>query len=63
MLRRRDPSIGVVGEEKDTDGPLENASSAPLKWSFRAVILTRLACEDQKGNPNSSFASNQLVNM
>lgn len=47
MWRRR-TSIGVVGEEKDrdTDGPLENASSAPLTWSFPAVMLTRLACED-----------------
>lgn len=48
MWRRR-TRIGVVGEEKDrdTDGPLENASSAPLTWSFLAVMLTRLACENQ----------------
>jgi hypothetical protein len=61
LWRRTDTGIGVVGEEKDTDGPLENASSAPLTtWSFRAVIPTRLGCEDQKGNPNC-FVSNQLV--
>jgi hypothetical protein len=59
VWRRWDTSIGGVGEVSD-DGPLESASSAPLTWSFRGVILTRLACEDQKGNPNS-FVSNQLV--